>query len=151
MMFRGSPGLSADQLAAISAALGGDDNADTQQAVTQYFFTTPAENLEVALRVEATRMRDLLPDESLWTKERGAIEQEVAQDLSNPEYVFYMQLLAADVQRHAVRTRRAGHAAVVRQNHRRRSAEISQHLVCAEQCHPRHRRQRRAGKPFWNR
>jgi zinc protease len=95
MMFRGSPGLSADQLAAISAAFGGDDNADTRQAVTQYFFTTPAENLEVALRVEATRMRDLLPDESLWEKERGAIEQEVAQDLSNPEYVFYEQLLAA--------------------------------------------------------
>jgi zinc protease len=95
MMFRGSPGLSADQLAAISAAFGGDDNADTQQAVTQYFFTTPAENLNVALRVEATRMRDLLPDESLWTKERGAIEQEVAADLSNPEYVFYEQLLAA--------------------------------------------------------
>jgi zinc protease len=95
MMFRGSPGLSADQLAAISAAFGGDDNADTQQAVTQYFFTTTAENLEVALRVEATRMRDLLPDESLWEKERGAIEQEVAQDLSNPEYVFYEQLLAA--------------------------------------------------------
>jgi zinc protease len=95
MMFRGSPGLAADQLAAISAAFGGDDNADTQQAVTQYFFTTPAENLEVALRVEATRMKDLLPDESLWKKERGAIEQEVAQDLSNPEYVFYEQLLAA--------------------------------------------------------
>src|SRR5271154_4837819 len=95
MMFRGSPGLSADQLAAISAAFGGDDDADTQQAVTQYFFTTPAENLEVALHIEATRMKDLLPDESLWTKERGAIEQEVAQDLSNPEYVFYEQLLAA--------------------------------------------------------
>jgi zinc protease len=95
MMFRGSPGLSADQLAAISAAFGGDDNADTQQGVTQYFFTTPAENLPVALRVEAMRMRDLQPDESLWTKERGAIEQEVAQDLSNPEYVFYEQLLAA--------------------------------------------------------
>jgi zinc protease len=95
MMFRGSPGLSADQLAATSAAMGGDDNADTQQAVTQYFFTTPAENLDVALHIEAARMRDLLADEKLWDKERGAIEQEVAQDLSNPEYVFYMQLLAA--------------------------------------------------------
>jgi zinc protease len=95
MMFRGSPGLSADQLAAISAAFGGNFDADTQQAVTQYYFTTPAENLEVALRVEAARMQDLLPDESLWTKERGAIEQEVAQDLSNPEYVFYEQLLVA--------------------------------------------------------
>jgi zinc protease len=95
MMFRGSPGVDADQLAAISAAMGGDDNADTQQAVTQYFFTTTSENLDVPLRVEATRMRDLLPDQKLWAKERGAIEQEVAQDLSNPTYVFYTQLLSA--------------------------------------------------------
>ena len=42
MMFRGNPDLSADQLAAISAAMGGDFNADTQQTVTQYFFTVPA-------------------------------------------------------------------------------------------------------------
>jgi zinc protease len=95
MMFRGSPGLSADQLAAVSAAMGGNDNADTQQAVTQYFFTTPAENLGVALRIEAARMRDLTADDKLWEKERGAIEQEVAQDLSNPEYVFYTELLQA--------------------------------------------------------
>ncbi len=95
MMFRGSPGVNADQLAAISAAMGGDDNADTQQAVTQYFFTTTAENLDIPLQVEANRMRDLLPDAKLWEKERGAIEQEVAQDLSNPTYVFYTQLLSA--------------------------------------------------------
>jgi zinc protease len=95
MMFRGSPGVDADQIAALSAAMGGNDNADTQQAVTQYFFTTPSENLEIPLRIEAARMQKLLPDESLWTKERGAIEQEVAQDLSNPVYVFYTQLLEA--------------------------------------------------------
>ncbi|HEY4952403.1 MAG TPA: pitrilysin family protein [Verrucomicrobiae bacterium] len=95
MMFRGSPGLSADQLANITAALGGDDNADTQHAITQYFFTIPVEHLDVTLNIEAARMRDLLADEKLWEKERGAIEQEVAQDLSNPEYVFYIQLMAA--------------------------------------------------------
>ena len=95
MMFRGSPGLSADQLAGVTAALGGDSNADTQQEVTQYFFTVPAEDLEVALRIEAIRMRGLLDNETLWEKERGAIEQEVAQDLSNPEYLFYMKLLEA--------------------------------------------------------
>jgi zinc protease len=93
MMFRGSPGLSGDQLADVTAALGGDFNADTQQAVTQYFFTTPAEDLDLALHVEAERMRDIAADEKLWEKERGAIEQEVAQDLSNPEYVFYTKLL----------------------------------------------------------
>src|SRR5580704_4151476 len=39
MMFRGSPGLSADQLANIAATMGGDFNADTQQSVTRLFFT----------------------------------------------------------------------------------------------------------------
>jgi zinc protease len=93
MMFRGSPGLSADQLADVTAALGGDFNADTQQAVTQYFFTVPAEDLDLALRIEAARMQGLEKGEKLWNQERGAIEQEVAQDLSNPEYIFYMRLL----------------------------------------------------------
>jgi zinc protease len=93
MMFRGSADLSADQLANITAGLGGDFDADTQQGLTQYFFTAPSEDLEVALHIEAIRMRDILATDELWGKERGAIEQEVAQDLSNPEYVFYMNLL----------------------------------------------------------
>jgi len=95
MMFRGSPGLSQDQLANIMSSMGGMMNADTQQTVTQYFFTVPAEDLEVALHVQSIRMRGVLDDQKLWAKERGAIEQEVAQDLSNPQYVFYMKLLKA--------------------------------------------------------
>ncbi len=95
MMFRGAPGLSADQLAEISAAMGGNFDADTQQTVTQYFFTVPAADLDVALHIEAIRMSGVLDTEALWRHERGAIEQEVASDLSNPEYVFYTQLLSA--------------------------------------------------------
>ena len=94
MMFRGSPGLSANQLADIIAAMGGKFNADTQQTVTQYFLTLPAEDLDVALRIEAIRMRGVLDSERLWAQERGAIEQEVAQDLSIPEYIFYTKVLA---------------------------------------------------------
>jgi zinc protease len=95
MMFRGSPGLSAAQLSSIIAAMGGRFNADTQQTVTQYFFTVPASDLGTALHIEAIRMRDALNTEALWKRERGAIEQEVAQDLSSPQYLFYMRLLRA--------------------------------------------------------
>ena len=93
MMFRGSPGLSSAQLSNLLAAMGGQFNANTQQTVTQYFFTVPASDLEIALNIEAIRMRDILCTEELWKQERGAIEQEVAQDLSNPQYMFYSRLL----------------------------------------------------------
>src|SRR2546422_1586666 len=93
MMFRGSPGLSSAQLSNLIATMGGNFNAATQQTVTQYFFTVPASDLEIALNIEAIRMRDVLNSEALWKQERGAIEQEVAQDLSNPQYLFYSRLL----------------------------------------------------------
>jgi len=95
MMFRGNPGLSSDQLAQISAAMGGDFDANTQQTITQYTFTVPADHLELALHIESLRMSGILATQELWDKERGAIEQEVADDLSNPEYVLYTKLLAA--------------------------------------------------------
>jgi zinc protease len=95
MMFRGSPGLSADQLADIGSVMGGNFNADTRQTVTQYFYTVPASDLDVALHIEAVRMKDVLDSDEDWKRERGAIEQEVAQDLSSPEYVLFMKLRAA--------------------------------------------------------
>ena len=95
MMFRGTPDLSADQLANVAAAMGGDFNAETQQSVTRYFFTVPKQDLDVALHIESIRMRNLLATDGLWVRERSAIEQEIAQDLSIPENVCHTQLLAA--------------------------------------------------------
>ncbi|HEX4618217.1 MAG TPA: pitrilysin family protein [Steroidobacteraceae bacterium] len=94
MMFRGSPELTADQLADIGSVLGGDFNADTREGLTQYLFTVPAEDLDLALHIEALRMRAVLNTAEEWSKERGAIEQEVAQDLSEPGYVLYSKLRA---------------------------------------------------------
>ena len=53
MAFRGCKGMSADQTSAIYALLGGENNADTQQNITQYFATVPAADLDVALQAQA--------------------------------------------------------------------------------------------------
>jgi len=94
MAFRGCAGLSADQIAAIYAQLGGTSavNADTQQNITQYFATVPAQDLEVALRLDSACMADVQDSAEQWAEERGAIEQEVARDLSNPTYKFITRL-----------------------------------------------------------
>jgi zinc protease len=92
MAFRGCSDLSADQIAAIYAQLGGATNADTQQNITQYFVTVPAQDLEVALRLDSACMTDIQDSAEQWAEERGAIEQEVSRDLSNPTYKFLTRL-----------------------------------------------------------
>ena len=92
MAFRGCSGVSADQTAAIFAELGGYGNADTQQNITQYFTTVPAADVDVALRLDAACMQDVEDSQEEWAREKGAIEQEVARDLSEPMYKFLTRL-----------------------------------------------------------
>jgi len=92
MLFRGCSELSADQISAIFAQLGGYGNADTQQHITQYFSTIPAADLDIALRVDADCMRGIQDSQTEWAQEKPAIEQEVARDLSNPTYKFMTRL-----------------------------------------------------------
>jgi len=88
MMFRGSPELSGDQLSAITAQLGGDQNAFTASTTTTYYHTVPADDLDLTLRMDAIRLAGVDDDQAAWEKERGAIEQEVARDNSSPSYVL---------------------------------------------------------------
>ncbi len=92
MAFRGCQGLTADQISAIYAQLGGDMNADTQQNITQYFVTVPAADMNVALRIYSSCLADVEDSQAQWQEERGAIEQEVSRDLSNPTYKFITRL-----------------------------------------------------------
>ncbi|MGA7158563.1 MAG: pitrilysin family protein [Acidobacteriaceae bacterium] len=94
MAFRGCTGMTADQTAAIFAQMGGENNADTQQNITQYFETVPAADVDVALQAEAACMTGVDDAQAEWVKERGAIEQEVARDLSNPTYKFFDRMNA---------------------------------------------------------
>jgi zinc protease len=94
MAFRGCAGVSADQISAIFAQLGGDGDADTQQTITQYFATIPASDLDVELGVDSACMRDIADSDKEWVQERGPIEQEVASDNSNPTYKAFSRLSA---------------------------------------------------------
>ena len=88
MAFRGCAGMTADQTAAIYALLGGDNNADTQQHITQYFATVPSADVNVALEAQAACVKGIDDSQAEWDHEKGAIEQEVQRDLSNPTYKF---------------------------------------------------------------
>jgi zinc protease len=94
MAFRGCSGVNADQISAVLAQLGGDEDADTQQTITQYFATVPADDLDVELSVDSGCMRDIEDQDAQWKQERGAIEQEVAMDNSNPTYKAFVRLSA---------------------------------------------------------
>ncbi len=95
MMFRGAAGLDREQLFELSGLLGGVYNASTAETVTQYTYTVPATDLPLVLRIEASRMRGASITEADWQQERGAIEQEVSRNLSNPAYRMYAAVQAA--------------------------------------------------------
>ena len=94
MMFRGADGLDKDQLSELSSLLGGVYNATTTETVTKYTYTAPAADLGLVLQIEAGRMRGITLDEGDWRQERGAINQEVSRNLSNPFYNYSAQAQA---------------------------------------------------------
>jgi zinc protease len=96
MMFRGTPNLSTSELGTVATALGGEFNAATTDSTTHYQFTVPAADFDAVLRIESDRMRDVLDAQSQWENERGAIEQEVLRDQSEPGNDFFrdVQLIA---------------------------------------------------------
>ena len=92
MMFRGSSTVSSSQLMDSLSLTGGSFDADTQDAVTQYYFTMPSQYLDVALNLERSRASGLTLAADQWSQERGAITQEVTQDNSNAIYRLFKKV-----------------------------------------------------------
>lgn len=93
MMFRGSASLSSNQLMDTIGVTGGNMDADTQAAVTQYYFTMPSQYLDIALHLERSRATGLTLAQDQWNQERGAITQEVTQDNSDATYRLFTKML----------------------------------------------------------
>jgi zinc protease len=91
MMFRDSKGMTGAQLNEMTGKMGGQNNAFTTMDATQYYFVAPAQYLDVLLHIEATRMAGAKMDDKDWDLEKGAIEQEVSRDISDPGYLAFQQ------------------------------------------------------------
>ena len=94
MLFRGSKTLTASQFSDTTAITGGIFNADTQNEVTQFFFEMPAQYLDIALHLEASRAQGVLDSQALWDQERGAITQEVTRDNSDATFRLTQKMTA---------------------------------------------------------
>ncbi|MDE2257517.1 MAG: insulinase family protein [Xanthomonadaceae bacterium] len=91
MMFRDSKGLSGAQLNEMTGKMGAENNAFTTNDATQYYFVAPAQYVDLLLKIEATRMRGAELTDKDWGLEKGAIEQEVSRDISDPGYLAFME------------------------------------------------------------
>ncbi len=91
MMFRDSHGMSGSQLNEMTGKMGGENNAFTTNDATQYYFVAPSQYLNVLLHIEASRMRGAQLSDKDWSLEKGAIEQEVSRDISDPGYLAFAE------------------------------------------------------------
>jgi zinc protease len=89
MMFRDSKGLSGSQLNEMTGKMGAENNAFTTNDATQYYFVAPSQYVDLLLKIEATRMRGAQLTDKDWGLEKGAIEQEVSRDISDPGYLAF--------------------------------------------------------------
>ena len=95
MMFRDAKDLTGAQLNELTGKMGGDNNAFTTADATQYYFVAPAQYLDILLHIEALRMRGALLTDKDWQLEKGAIEQEVSRDISDPGFLAFEKAEAA--------------------------------------------------------
>jgi len=76
MMFKGTEKYPAGEFSEIIAANGGEENAFTGQDYTAYFQKIANDRLELCLKLEADRMRNLLLEEKEFLKEIEVVKEE---------------------------------------------------------------------------
>jgi zinc protease len=101
LMFKGTPDVPDGTLSKIISANGGYDNAFTSTDQTVYFQRLAADRLEIAMRMEADRMRNLvISDEDAATELQVILEERSQRIDSSPQALFGEQLDAAQYLNH---------------------------------------------------
>jgi zinc protease len=86
LMFKGSAHVGPEEHSRIIEAVGGFDNAETEDDVTHFFETFPSQYLERVLWLEADRMGSLNVDEANFKSERQVVEEERRVRVDNQPY-----------------------------------------------------------------
>ena len=84
MLFKGTERLPKGQIDRLAFVAAGQSNAETGEDCTHYWFAFPSDRWELALTVEADRMRGASFDPREVEAERHVIAEERARDLDSP-------------------------------------------------------------------
>ena len=95
LMFKGSAHVGADEHSRIIEAMGGFDNAETNDDSTNFFETFPSNYLETVLWLEADRMGSLNVDQANFTSEREVVKEERRVRIENEPYGYLEEDLRA--------------------------------------------------------
>jgi zinc protease len=101
LMFRGTEELGPEEFSRILQAKGGEINAFTTRDHTSYFENLPAEHLELGLRLEADRLKNLkLTQESFQPEREVVISERKLRTVDSPFGLVQEQLFAAAYTQH---------------------------------------------------
>jgi zinc protease len=104
MMFKGTPNAPAGEYSRAIAGTGGRDNAFTSNDYTGYFATLQKSHLELALRLEADRMANLILSPDEFAKEiKVVMEERRLRTDDRPRSQVYEQLMATALTAHPYR------------------------------------------------
>lgn len=101
LLFKATDTLEAGELSATVARNGGRDNAFTSYDYTAYFQRVAADRLELMMRMESDRMRNIrLTEENIETERDVIIEERNQRTENNPSALFGEQIAAAQYLNH---------------------------------------------------
>ncbi len=104
MMFKGTPTVPAGEFSKRIAAAGGRENAFTSRDYTAYFQQMQKDRLELAMKLEADRMANLVISDDLFAKEiQVVMEERRLRTDDQPQSVVYERLMATAYQEHPYR------------------------------------------------
>lgn len=101
LMFKGTDEVPSGKFSEIVQAQGGSDNAFTSWDFTAYFQRVAADRLDLVMKLEADRMRDLrLTQEDVVTERAVILEERTTRTDSDPGALFEEQAQAAQYLNH---------------------------------------------------